>query len=154
MLSLRMQKAFLQNSGTVHCTYTVWGYSKPMVINNCYLLISLLSLGISLLKGTLIVGSVERTLLRERIYNAALDFFWLEASQHFPEHCSVNIISCTHTHTHIHLTHFKKIALCTSHSSHHTSHLNSYDPVWPTQDTAVRPILETLIKWGEGSFWS
>eukprot|EP00731_Ephydatia_muelleri_P032323 Em0023g830a len=36
---------------------------------------SLLSLGISLLKGKLIVGSVERTLLRERIYNAALDFF-------------------------------------------------------------------------------
>eukprot|EP00731_Ephydatia_muelleri_P032328 Em0023g835a len=60
---------------------------------------SLLSLGISLLKGKLIVGSVERTLLRERIYNAALDFF-------------------------------------------------CYDPVWPTQDTAVRPIVETLIK-----FW-
>ena len=36
----------------------------------------LLTLGVKLLRGNLISGALERTLLRERIYNTTLDFFW------------------------------------------------------------------------------
>ncbi len=39
-------------------------------------LFRLLTLGVSLLRGKLVVSPLERTVLREKIYNAALDHFW------------------------------------------------------------------------------
>ncbi len=36
----------------------------------------LLALGVSLLRGRLVASPLERTMLREKVYNAALDYFW------------------------------------------------------------------------------
>ena len=36
-----------------------------------------LTLAVQLLRGRLVASAMDRTLLREKVYNAALDYFWL-----------------------------------------------------------------------------
>ena len=45
-------------------------------IATCTARFHLLNLAVQLLRGRLIANGIDRTLLREKIYNAALDYFW------------------------------------------------------------------------------